>query len=188
MISSTSRGEIFSPPRLMISLRRPVMRDVAVVVHRALVAGAEPAVVERVGVGLRIVLVRRHHVRPSDDDLAGVAARHRRARRRRRCESPGPPLGPTVPGLRAPGGSGLLAIWCAASVMPYASTTGTPNTRSSSRDHRRRQRGRRRADEPQPMVLHDRRRCPARAAGSPGASSARRCTTSASPRRPTRRT
>src|SRR5690349_25065204 len=43
----------------------------------------------------------------------------------------GPPLGPTVPGFRGPL-SGLLAIWCVASVMPYASTTGTPNTRSSS--------------------------------------------------------
>ena len=37
-----------------------------------------------------------------------------------------------MPGLRVPGGNGLLAIWCAASVIPYASTTGTPNTRSSS--------------------------------------------------------
>src|SRR5262245_2059395 len=44
----------------------------------------------------------------------------------------GPPLGPTVPGLRAPGGSGLLAIWCAASVIPYASITGAPNVCSSS--------------------------------------------------------
>src|SRR5512140_2746930 len=44
----------------------------------------------------------------------------------------GPPDGPTVPGFRGAGGSGLLAIWCAASVIPYASTTGTLNTRSNS--------------------------------------------------------
>ena len=37
----------------------------------------------------------------------------------------GPPDGPTVPGFRVPGGSGLLAIWCAASVIPYASIIGT---------------------------------------------------------------
>src|SRR5215510_1689743 len=43
----------------------------------------------------------------------------------------GPPLGPTVPGLRGLGGSGLLAIWWAASVIPYASTTGTANVVSS---------------------------------------------------------
>jgi len=34
---------------------------------------------------------------------------------------------PTEPGLRSSGGSGLDAIWCAASVMPYASSTGAPN-------------------------------------------------------------
>ena len=40
--------------------------------------------------------------------------------------------GPTEPGLRAAGGSGLDAIWCEASVMPYASSTGAPNVASSS--------------------------------------------------------
>jgi hypothetical protein len=30
----------------------------------------------------------------------------------------GPAARPTVPGLRVAGGSGLLAIWCVASVMP----------------------------------------------------------------------
>jgi hypothetical protein len=30
----------------------------------------------------------------------------------------GPAAMPTVPGLRTAGGSGLLAIWCVASVMP----------------------------------------------------------------------
>src|ERR1700719_2298561 len=37
---------------------------------------------------------------------------------------------PTELGLRANGGKGFDAIWCAASVMPYASTRGTPNTSS----------------------------------------------------------
>ncbi len=44
----------------------------------------------------------------------------------------GPAAIPTVPGLRVPGGSGLLDIWCAASVMPYDSITGAPKTSSSS--------------------------------------------------------
>src|SRR6185312_8299423 len=44
----------------------------------------------------------------------------------------GPAGKPTVPGFRARGGNGLLAIWCDASVIPYASTSGARNTRSSS--------------------------------------------------------
>ena len=39
--------------------------------------------------------------------------------------------GPRCPAFALPGGSGLLAIWCVASVIPYASTTGTSNTCSS---------------------------------------------------------
>ncbi len=39
---------------------------------------------------------------------------------------------PTAPGLRWPGGSGFVAIWCDASVMPYASITGAPKVSSSS--------------------------------------------------------
>src|SRR3954462_14054070 len=39
---------------------------------------------------------------------------------------------PTEPGLRASGGKGLLAIWCAASVMPYASITGMLKVVSNS--------------------------------------------------------
>ena len=39
---------------------------------------------------------------------------------------------PTDPGLRSAGGSGLDAIWWAASVMPYASSTGAPNAASRS--------------------------------------------------------
>src|SRR4051812_9465486 len=39
--------------------------------------------------------------------------------------------GPTLPGLRAPGGSGLDVIWCDASVMAYASSTGAPKRASS---------------------------------------------------------
>ena len=43
----------------------------------------------------------------------------------------GPAAIPTVPGLRSPGGSGLLAIWCDASVIPYDSMTGQSNRLSS---------------------------------------------------------
>ena len=45
----------------------------------------------------------------------------------------GPAAMPTVPGLRTRGGSGFAAIWCAASVIPYDSTSGAPNTSSISR-------------------------------------------------------
>src|SRR5205823_4687810 len=44
----------------------------------------------------------------------------------------GPAATPTEPGLRARGGSGFEAIWCDASVMPYASITGAWNVSSSS--------------------------------------------------------
>src|SRR5436190_13469515 len=43
----------------------------------------------------------------------------------------GPAATPTEPGLRARGGSGFEAIWCDASVMPYASITGAWNVSSS---------------------------------------------------------
>src|SRR5262249_56466469 len=39
--------------------------------------------------------------------------------------------GPTLPGLRVPGGSGFDVIWCDASVMAYASRTGAPKRSSS---------------------------------------------------------
>ena len=109
------------------------MRDVAVFVHHALIAGAEPAVVERVGVRLGVVLVlassrsvrgsRSRRSRPRGTVVPVVVddANLRAAGSGRRC-----------PAFASRGGSGLLAIWCAASVMPYASTTGTPNTRSNS--------------------------------------------------------
>ena len=43
-----------------------------------------------------------------------------------------PAASPTEPAMRLAGGSGLLAIWCAASVMPYDSISGAPKTRSIS--------------------------------------------------------
>ena len=73
--SSISRGEIFSPPRLISSLSRADQRQIAVCVEKALVAGPEPAVDERRRVGLRIVLVAANDVRPLDDDLAALAGR-----------------------------------------------------------------------------------------------------------------
>ena len=41
--SSISRGEMFSPPRMIMSLIRPTMCDVAVLVHDGQVAGVHPA-------------------------------------------------------------------------------------------------------------------------------------------------
>ena len=155
MISSTSRGEIFSPPRLMISLSRPVMRDVAVVVHRALIAGAEPAVVERLGVGCRIVLVRRHHVRPLDDDLAGVRRAARLRPVRRRCESPGRRSARPFPACAAPAEADCSPF---GAPLPSCRTLRPPACRKRAPDrcdHRRRKRRRRRPDEAQPVRRDD---------------------------------
>src|SRR5665647_87252 len=44
----------------------------------------------------------------------------------------GPAAMPTEPGMRFAGGNGLLAIWWAASVMPYDSINGALKTFSSS--------------------------------------------------------
>ena len=63
---------------------------------------------------------------PADHDLAGLPGRERPAVARRRCRSRRRSATPTEPGLRSPGGSGFEAIWWLASVMPYASSIGTP--------------------------------------------------------------
>ena len=63
-VSSISRGENFSPPRLINSLIRADQREIAVRVEASLIAGPEPAVDEGRGVGLRIVLVAADHVEP----------------------------------------------------------------------------------------------------------------------------
>ena len=55
--SSISRGEIFSPPRLISSLMRRDEGQIAVGVEKALIARSEPAIGERLGVRLGIVLV-----------------------------------------------------------------------------------------------------------------------------------
>ena len=104
-------------------LRATSQEEVPVLVEGAFVAGPEPAVDERLGVRFRVR--RRSRRRRS--------RRGRRSlrRRARRCRLPSPR--PTDPGFRAAGGSGLLASWCAASVMPYASMTGTPNACSRAR-------------------------------------------------------
>ena len=95
------------------------------------VAGAKPAAGERRGVRLGVVLVARHDVRPANDDLAGLA-RSEQAIRLAHDGNFRSGRGPTDPAFRLAGGSGLLHIWCAASVMPYDSSTGTPKTLSSS--------------------------------------------------------
>ena len=107
--SSTSSGRDLLAAAVDDLLEPPGERQVAVRVEHALVAGAEPAVGEGLGVGLRVVLVARRD----------VAARGSRSRR----SSPGGrsvavlvhdgDLGPggdadACPACAAPGGSGLL--------------------------------------------------------------------------------
>ena len=68
---SISAGNRFSPPRMIISFTRPVIRTVAARVHRAEVAGVQPAVgVDRRGGGLGIVVVAEHDAVAARADLA----------------------------------------------------------------------------------------------------------------------
>ena len=101
----------------MISFSRPVRRQIALSVDHALIAGAEPAVGEGLGVGRRIVLVARGDVLAADDDLADLA-RPQQPPASSMIAISGPAARPTDAGLAHAGGSGLDAIWCAASVMP----------------------------------------------------------------------
>ena len=73
---------------------------------------------ETFGIGLRVVLVAAVTLRPADDDLARPRRLPSNAPSGAMMAISGPAAGPTLPGLRAPGGSGFDAIWWAASVMP----------------------------------------------------------------------
>ncbi len=116
----------------MISLMRPLRWRSPSVVEPALVAGAEPAVRERGRVRLGVGGVAREHVDAADRHLA-------------RCV----PAGSSAPSLvedrdLRPGGgahrprqrarrveAGCSPSGAAASVIPYASSTGTPSACSS---------------------------------------------------------
>ena len=105
----------------------------AVVIQVALIAGSEPAVDEGDAVGRGVVLVARDDVWTLDDHLTRFPGRQQgqvvghdpdlgnRVRR-----------GPAEPSFRLAGGRGLFETGGQASVMPYASTNGTPNVRSRS--------------------------------------------------------
>ncbi len=69
---------MLSPPRLIISLRRPVRRDVAVLVDDGHVAGLEEAVrVEDLGVLLGVLVVAGEHRRALEQQLALSVRRQR---------------------------------------------------------------------------------------------------------------
>ena len=116
---------------MIISFLRSTIRDVAVVVDLADVAGVQPAVgVERLGGLVGHVAVAGHH----------DVGRARAARRRRRACSSTPGAGsPTVPILISPGG--LTAPAPQVSDMPQISASGTPmawkNTEHLARRRRR---------------------------------------------------
>ena len=83
---SIAGGATYLPPEVLKrSLIRPVMREEAVGVELALVAGVQPAVVgQRLGGLLGQVVVAVHHARALDQDLVvladlDLAARERRA-------------------------------------------------------------------------------------------------------------
>ena len=67
---------MFSPPLMIISLTRPSIRAVSLLVHRAEVTGVQPALrVDGLGGGLGVVEVAGHHVVSAGADLADVAQR-----------------------------------------------------------------------------------------------------------------
>src|SRR5881397_1778055 len=56
-------------------LKSAGQREITIVVEEPLVAGAEPPVRIRLGVGFRIVLIAGHHVRTLDHHLSALAGR-----------------------------------------------------------------------------------------------------------------
>ena len=68
------RADLFAAA-VDLLLQPPGQEQVAVRVEPPLVAGAEPAVGERLGVRLRIVVVARRHVGAADHHLARAALR-----------------------------------------------------------------------------------------------------------------
>ena len=146
--SSTSSGRDLLAAAVDDLLQRPVMAEVALVVEHALVAGAEPAVRERLGVGLRVVARSRRHVRPlmttspsppAGRLLAGIV--HDRRPRPGRG-------GPTEPGLRAPAAAG----WSPSGARPRSCRrprSPAPKASSSSAITCGGERGRGGADEAQ---------------------------------------
>ena len=120
--SSTSRGDTFSPPRLIMLLRSPGERQEPLGVEAAQVTGAEPAVDERVAVDLPSAVTYPRSPRPPDHDLADLARLGPRAAVARRPSrrigdlgAGGPPDGAGAAIRDRPG---CEAIWWAASVMP----------------------------------------------------------------------
>ncbi len=83
--SSTSRAEMFSPPRMMMSLTRSVIVRIPVGVEPALVAGAEPRAVDERLVVERRVSVADELAWTARQDLALLAGSARRPRARRRA-------------------------------------------------------------------------------------------------------
>ena len=75
--SSISRGEMFSPPRMIMSLARPGDFDVAIGEHDRQVAGVEPAIrVDGAAGGFRVAVVALHHHVAARAELAGFAPGH----------------------------------------------------------------------------------------------------------------
>ena len=171
----------------MISLRRPGDAEIALLVHRALVAGAEPAIGEGIAVGGRVVLVAAGDVGAADDDLADLAGRKQAAVRRHDRD------------LRA-GGEADAARLARPRRQRVARHLVGGLGHAVGLDHRavegrlelrhdlRRQRGRRRADEAERCTRDRRPDCAERGRGSPDAWSAPPCTRSARHHRATGRT
>ena len=128
--SSTSSGEIFSPPRLMISFSRPWRCRWAFSSRnpRSPVRNQPSAKAAAFATGSPAYPPKTFSPRIATSPTSPQSSMPPSSSR---IVIWGPAAGPTDPGLRVPGGNGLLAIWCAASVMPYASMTGMPVISSS---------------------------------------------------------
>ena len=121
---STSIGEIFSPPRLIISFSRPLMRRYpsSSSTPWSPVRNQPSANAAVLASGLFTYPSNRFGPRTTISPDSPVGRSFPPSPRIPIC---GPAARPTEPGLRASGGSGFDAIWCAASVIPYDSMPTT---------------------------------------------------------------
>ncbi len=75
MISSTSRGEIFSPPPVDNLLESVSQTQIPIFVQHSLVTGAEPAIHIGHSIRFRVALITRRYIRTADYYFTDTAGR-----------------------------------------------------------------------------------------------------------------
>jgi hypothetical protein len=123
--SSISVGAMFSPPRRIISFKRPTM------VRYPAVSSTPESPVRNQPSRKPVALASGLDSYPSTTfgprtTISPCSPGDRWTQAGSTTDTWTPVPVPTVPGRRSPGGSGLEVIWWDASVIPYACTTGIP--------------------------------------------------------------